>query len=128
MLAKRGTNMDLTKRAKVIDSARRGIAIALALMALLLLQSSALAAAPERRPMVYAWFPAKFGSWQTGTVPWDNVTHLCFRSVEIKADGSLRKPAGDPPTAFVETAHRHGVKVTVLAWTASAADSDGYLA
>src|SRR5207249_205331 len=33
-----------------------------------------------------------------------------------------------PPRAFVETAHQHGVRVTVLVWVASAKDSDGYLA
>jgi chitinase len=36
--------------------------------------------------------------------------------------------AGNPPAEFVETAHRHGVKVTVLVWAASRADSDSYLA
>jgi glycosyl hydrolase family 18 (putative chitinase) len=77
---------------------------------------------------VYAWFPAQFGSWKTDGIQWDCLTHLCFRSVELAADGSLREPAGDPPKAFVETAHRHGVKVTVLVWVARPEDSDGYLA
>lgn len=83
--------------------------------------------APARRT-VYAWFPGRFGSWDTSGIRWDCVTHLCFRSVEIQADGTLKKPAGDPPKAFVETAHRDGVRVTVLVWVNSAAISDAYLA
>jgi spore germination protein len=80
------------------------------------------------RPTVYAWFPAQFGSWKTDGIDWDCLTHLCFRSVELEADGKVRRVSGDPPRDFVETAHRHGVKVTVLVWTRSKADSDGYLA
>jgi hypothetical protein len=89
------------------------------------------AAAPPHRPRstVYAWFPARFGSWKTDGIRWDCLTHLCFRSVVLRADGSIETPAGDPPKAFVEkTAHGHGVRVTVLAWSNSAQDSDGYLA
>jgi spore germination protein YaaH len=84
------------------------------------------------RPTVYAWFPARFGSWDTDTVRWDLLTHICFRSVELRADGSLHEPLGpaaDPAIErLVQTAHRHGVKVTVLVWVDSRADSDGYLA
>jgi spore germination protein YaaH/predicted DNA-binding transcriptional regulator AlpA len=80
------------------------------------------------RPTVYAWFPAHFGSWRTDGIDWDCLTHLCFRSVELEADGKVRRVSGNPPRDFVETAHRHGVKVTVLVWTRSRADSDGYLA
>lgn len=88
--------------------------------------SAARGAFPRRT--VYAWFPGRFGSWDTSGTQWDCITHLCFRSVELQPDGSLRKPAGDPPKTFVETAHRHGVRVTVLAWVNSAAVSDAYLA
>src|SRR5207247_632471 len=65
-------------------------------------------AAPPRRPKptVYAWFPAQFGSWKTDGIRWDCLTHLCFRSVVLKADGSIESPAGDPPKEFVDTAHR----------------------
>ncbi len=80
------------------------------------------------RPTVYAWFPAKFGSWRTEGLQWDRLTHLCFRSVELTAEGKLRRMVGNPPKVLVETAHRHGVKVTVLVWARSRADSDGYLA
>jgi hypothetical protein len=80
------------------------------------------------RPIVYAWFPTRFGNWKTDGIAWDGITHLCFRSVELQGDGTLRLPAGDPPAAFVETAHRHGVKVTVLVWVARPEDSDTYLA
>ncbi len=83
--------------------------------------------APARRT-VYAWFPARFGSWKTDSLQWDCLTHLCFRSVELTADGKLRRVSGNPPKDFVDTAHRHGVKVTVLVWSRSRADSDGYLA
>ena len=46
----------------------------------------------------------------------------------VRADGSLARPAGNPPRAFVEEAHDHGVKVTVLAWCDTQQDSDSYLA
>jgi spore germination protein YaaH len=91
------------------------------------LPSSARPSRPKSKT-VYAWFPARFGSWNTEGIPWDCLTHLCFRSVVLKADGSLELPAGDPPREFVDTAHRHGVKVTVLVWVNRAEDSDGYLA
>src|SRR5262249_43009362 len=77
---------------------------------------------------IYAWFPARFGSWRTDGIQWDCLTHLCFRAVELTADGTLREPASDPPKEFVEAAHRHRVKVTVLAWVTRPEDSDGYLA
>lgn len=86
------------------------------------------AAVPSEKPAVYAWFPAKFDSWRTDGIQWDCLTHLCFRSVVLNADGRLRRPAGNPPKAFVDAAHEHGVKVTVLVWTDKRADSDGYLA
>jgi len=80
------------------------------------------------RPTVYVWFPAHFGRWKTDGIEWEHLTHLCFRSVELTADGKIRRPSGNPPKDFVETAHRHGVKVTVLVWASSRTDSDGYLA
>ncbi len=80
------------------------------------------------RPTVYAWFPVHFGSWKTDGISWDCLTHLCFRSVELAADGTIRRVSVNPPKDFAETAHRHGVKVTVLVWTRSRADSDTYLA
>ncbi len=79
-------------------------------------------------PTVYAWFPEHFGSWKTDGIEWDCLTHLCFRSIELTAEGHVRRVSGNPPKDFVETVHRHGVKVTVLVWTGSRADSDGYLA
>lgn len=77
---------------------------------------------------VYAWFPARFGTWWTDRIPWTCLTHISFRSVVVQAGGTLRYPAGDPPRRFVEAAHRHGVKVTVLVWVDRRQDSDGYLA
>lgn len=88
--------------------------------------------APPARPTVYAWFPAKFGTWNTSSLRWDLLTHLCYRSVVLRADGSLDEPLGraaDPAIAnLVKTAHQHNVKVTVLVWCNNANDSDGYLA
>lgn len=83
---------------------------------------------PAARKTVYAWFPARFGSWRTDGIQWDCLTHICFRSVVLTAEGTLQRPAGNPPKEFVDTAHRHGVKVTVLVWTNKREDSDGYLA
>ncbi len=48
--------------------------------------------------------------------------------MELTAEGKLRRVSGNPPKSFVDAAHRHGVKVTVLVWARSRADSDGYLA
>ncbi len=76
--------------------------------------ASTLATAPPRlsevnrsasRPVVYAWFPARFGSWQTDGIDWGSLTHLCFRSVELAADGKIRRVSGNPPRDFVETAN-----------------------
>jgi chitinase len=84
------------------------------------------------RPTVYAWFPARFGTWKTAGIRWDLITHICYRNVELQADGFLHEPLGPPADPaireFAQTAHRHGVKVTVLVWTRSRQASDGYLA
>jgi spore germination protein YaaH len=84
--------------------------------------------APVLARTVFGWFPARFGNWDTSGIQWDAVTHLSFRSVVIAADGSLLLPAGHPPPAFVEEAHRHGVKLCVLVWVNSQTDSSSYLA
>ena len=84
-------------------------------------------AAPARRS-IYAWYPARFGTWNTASIRWSALTHLSFRSVVIRGDGSLATTAGKPPRDFVERAHRHGVKVTVLVWADKREDSDSYLA
>jgi hypothetical protein len=83
--------------------------------------------APALAKTVYGWFPARFGSWDTSATQWDAVTHLCFRSVVIAANGSVLQPAGAPPPEFMEEARRHGVRVCVLAWVNSQVDSDSYL-
>lgn len=94
----------------------------------LLIHCCASTPARETNPVVYAWFPARFGSWNTEGIQWDCLTHLCFRSVVIKADGTLDRPAGNPPRQFVDLAHQHGVMVTVLAWVNKREHSDSYLA
>ncbi len=80
------------------------------------------------RPTVYAWFPARFGSWATDGLDWEAITHVCFRSVVFNGDGTLQYPAGNPPRGFVRQAHDHGVKVCVLAWSNNRQDTDSYLA
>lgn len=83
---------------------------------------------PSVRKTVYGWYPARFGTWDTPSIAWDALTHICFRSVVIAGDGSLARPAGNPPPEFVEEAHRRGVKVCVLVWVNSQVESDSYLA
>ncbi|MEK7406142.1 MAG: glycosyl hydrolase family 18 protein [Acidobacteriota bacterium] len=85
-------------------------------------------AAARLRKTVYGWFPAHFGSWETSAIQWDALTHICFRSVVINGDGSVSRPAGNPPRAFVDAAHQHGVRVCVLVWVNMQQDSDSYLA
>ncbi len=84
--------------------------------------------APAQRPVVYAYFPAKAGSWKTDGIDWPCITHLCYRSVELQADGSLKTPLGDPPKDFVDNCHRHRVKLTLLVWVTRTEISDAYLA
>jgi GH18 family chitinase len=94
----------------------------------------ALAAAPRQeagRPerTVYAWFPREFGDWDTSAIDWSAITHLCFRSVVLQADGTLREPVPrEKVSGLAEEAHAHGVKVTVLVWGTDAAGSSSYLA
>ncbi|HET8546970.1 MAG TPA: hypothetical protein VFL57_03160 [Bryobacteraceae bacterium] len=53
--------------------------------------------APVVQKTVYAWYPARFGTWNTSSIQWDALTHICYRSVVLQADGSIAKPAGNPP-------------------------------
>ena len=84
--------------------------------------------APVVQKTVYAWYPGRFGTWNTSSIQWDALTHICFRSVVLQADGSIARPAGSPPQAFLDEARSHGVKVCILAWANNRNDSDGYLA
>src|SRR6266545_332636 len=74
-------------------------------------------AQPQVQKTVYAWYPARFGTWNTSSIQWDAITHICFRSVNIQADGTVARPAGNPPQAFLDEARSHGVKVCVLVWS-----------
>jgi hypothetical protein len=85
-------------------------------------------AEPVVRKTVYAWYPARFGTWNTSSIAWDAITHICFRSVVLRGDGTISRPAGNPPREFIDEARSHGVKVCVLAWGNSRNDSDSYLA
>lgn len=86
------------------------------------------ASAPVVRKTVYVWYPRRFGAWNTSGIQWDAITHICFRSVGLRPDGSIATQAGRPPQAFVDEAHSHGVKVCILAWSNNRKDSDSYLA
>jgi spore germination protein len=85
-------------------------------------------AATAMQKTVYAWYPSRFGTWNTAGIQWDAITHICFRTLDLQADGTVGKPAGNPPAAFVDEAHAHGVKVCVLAWSTSQRNTDSYLA
>ena len=109
---------------------------AVALMAALLSLAAAIRPAAGAQPgatgsgrTVYAWFPREFGNWDTRALDWSALTHVCFRSVELQPDGTLKEVVNRTDVRkFVEDAHRHGVKVTVLVWGTNAAGSSTYLA
>ncbi len=83
--------------------------------------------APART--VYAWFPRDFGNWDTRALDWSALTCLCFRSVELQPDGSLKEVVRrEDVKKLVDEAHSHGVKVAVLVWGTDAAGSSTYLA
>ncbi|MFC5649687.1 glycosyl hydrolase family 18 protein [Paenibacillus solisilvae] len=78
---------------------------------------------------VYAWFPANYNDWNTSAIDWKAITHLSFRSVTIRPDGSIDEGrTRDQVAELVKIAHTHGVKVTVLVWGGTAAESSAYLA
>lgn len=84
---------------------------------------------PQAERTVYAWFPREFGNWDTRALDWSALTHVCFRSVELQPDGTLKEVVKRADVKeFVAEAHRHGVKVTVLVWGTNAAGSSNYLA
>ena len=91
---------------------------------------------PAPKRVVYGWFPAdmdpkKNNDWSTAALDWSTLTHLSFRAVLLKGDGSVVPGYGTTPERvrkLVEEAHRHNVKITVLAWGVSAEASSSYLA
>ncbi|HYE97916.1 MAG TPA: glycosyl hydrolase family 18 protein, partial [Planctomycetota bacterium] len=89
----------------------------------------AVAAAPQEKPVVYAWFPRDMNDWDTSRIDWPSITHLCLRSVVLQPDGSL-KPGWNVQrmAEVVREARRRGVKVTVLAWGTDSKNSSIYLA
>src|SRR5688572_27924719 len=100
--------------------------IALLLAALLL---PVVPAAPKR--IVYGWFPSDLNDWSTAALDWSAITHLSFRSVVLKPDGAVDPGYGATPERIkklVDEAHRHDVKVTVLAWGTNSEGSSSYLA
>lgn len=107
---------------------RRGILRGTLAAAALAGGGKARSSTPAVHKTVYAWYPARFGTWNTASIQWGAITHLCFRSVGLRGDGSIALPAGRPPQAFLNEAHGHGVKVCVLAWSNNRKDTDSYLA
>lgn len=93
-----------------------------------LAERPAAAQRPAVRKTVYAWYPMRFGNWNTSSLQWDAITHICYRSVTLQGDGTLANTDAHPPKAFVDMAHENGVKVSVLAWANTAQDTDSYLA
>ncbi|MCZ7648938.1 MAG: glycoside hydrolase family 18 protein [Planctomycetota bacterium] len=108
-----------------------------ALLPLLLLAACAAARAgdgeapPKPERVVYAWFPADMNDWSTAAVDWSALTHICFRSAVVQADGTLKIGGGCDPEkikALVAEAHAHKVKVCVLVWGSGRKAADAYLA
>ena len=84
-------------------------------------------AAPDR--VVYAWFPRDMSTFSTRAIDWSALTHVCFRSVLLQPDGTVKTGRSDAEIRkLVAEAHRHGVKVTVLAWGTTRDNSSEYLA
>lgn len=91
--------------------------------------------AKPAKPVVYAWFPATMNpkanrDWSTDAIDWKALTHISFRAVVLKADGSVVPGWETTPERIkklVQEARKHGVKVTVLAWGTSEAASSSYL-
>lgn len=114
---------------------------AIALASLLFLSTLGLALAAETAPAapkrtVYGWFPKDMDpkineDWSTKAIDWSALTHICFRAVTLKPDGKVEIGWGTTPERIknlVAEAHKHGVKVTVLAWGTNAKGSSEYLA
>src|SRR4051812_41478327 len=102
----------------------------LRLVALMLICISAGGAdAPGRT--VFAYFPRDVNNWETKAIDWSAITHICFRSVILQPDGTIRPSAQathERVKTLTEEAHKHGVKVVALAWGTTAANSSKYLA
>lgn len=80
---------------------------------------------------VYAWFPSNMSDWSTKAIDWTALTHISYRSVVTHADGTIDEPPASlaaEAKKLTDEAHAHGVKVTVLAWGTTEADSSQYLA
>lgn len=58
---------------------------------------------------VYGYYPYWANSFDE--LRWDLLTHIAYFAVGMNADGTLGARRGWPDQGFVETAHRHGVKV-----------------
>jgi GH18 family chitinase len=105
-------------------------------VALLLLAALAGSATPAPKRVVYGWFPATMDpkanqDWSTEAIDWRTLTHLSFRAVVLKPDGSIAPGWGTTPERIrklVATARRHNVKVTVLTWGTTPEGSSSYLA
>ncbi len=84
---------------------------------------------PAGGPTVYAWFPHQFNDFETRAIQWPAITHLSFRSVVIQPDGTLQEPQPRSKVKrLVDEAHAHGVRIDVLVWGTTPANSSQYLA
>ena len=43
---------------------------------------------------VYVWYPARFGSWETSSIEWDAITHICFHPNMSRAQATEPAPHG----------------------------------
>ena len=68
--------------------------LALLLTSILTIGTSADARNGPPNRTVYAWFPARFGNFDTRALDWTVLTHLSVRSVVLQPDGTLREPVG----------------------------------
>ncbi|GMV80226.1 MAG: hypothetical protein AMXMBFR7_14100 [Planctomycetota bacterium] len=85
--------------------------------------------APKR--FVYGWFPKNMKDWSTQALDWPAITHLCFRSVVVQPDGTIKIGGACSPEqirALRKESKEHGVKLCVLVWGTNKANSDAYLA
>ena len=82
-----------------------------------------------RRHTVYACFPKDVNNLDTRPVDWSAITHLGLRFGVIQADGSIRATQSAAKVReLVDTAHARGVRVDILVWGTTPADSSEYLA
>ncbi|MBI2375526.1 MAG: hypothetical protein HYV07_16135 [Deltaproteobacteria bacterium] len=61
--------------------------------------------------IIYGYYPYWVDAWESQR--FDLLTHLAYFSLEMETDGTVSNRHGWPDSAFVETAHAHGLIVEV---------------